>query len=58
VVDLADALGFEVVAEGVEDEAQATVLQDMGCHELQGFLISKPLADDAFASFLEPVPVA
>jgi diguanylate cyclase (GGDEF)-like protein/PAS domain S-box-containing protein len=52
VIELAEALGFRVVAEGVETEAQATVLQEIGCHELQGYLISPPLPSDGFAALL------
>ena len=43
MVDLARALGVEVTAEGVETEAQRSYLARIGCHELQGFLLSRPL---------------
>lgn len=43
VIPMAHALGMRVVAEGVETEAQALALRDLGCDELQGFHISKPL---------------
>lgn len=33
-----------MVAEGVEDQAQLDVLRSMGCHQIQGFLVSKPMA--------------
>lgn len=38
VLAMAQSLGFEVVAEGVETEAQAGFLTNLGCHKLQGFL--------------------
>lgn len=40
IVDLAHALGLEVVAEGVETEAQLDILRSHQCDEIQGFLIS------------------
>jgi EAL domain-containing protein (putative c-di-GMP-specific phosphodiesterase class I) len=44
VISLARALHLEVVAEGVEDEAQLTFLRDAGCHSAQGYLLSPPVA--------------
>jgi EAL domain-containing protein (putative c-di-GMP-specific phosphodiesterase class I) len=49
-------LGLEVVAEGVETTAQADFLRSEGCHELQGFLFSKPLPKEAFEKFLLSSP--
>lgn len=42
IVDLAHELGLEVVAEGVEDEADRDVLERMGVNRAQGFLWSEP----------------
>ena len=44
VVKLGRALGLTVTAEGVETETQRQFLTDVGCHQLQGYLISTPLA--------------
>ncbi|MHB1536334.1 MAG: putative bifunctional diguanylate cyclase/phosphodiesterase [Acidimicrobiales bacterium] len=52
VVRLAKGLELEVVAEGVENESQRAQLRSMGCHLLQGFLISKPLAPDQVSAWL------
>ena len=43
VIDLAHALKMDVIAEGVEDEATAARLNDLGAEYLQGFHVSKPL---------------
>ena len=43
IVALAHSLGLAVVAEGVESEGQASLLRHMGCDELQGFLLGRPL---------------
>jgi two-component system CheB/CheR fusion protein len=39
---LADQLGLDVIAEGVEDYQQLNLLQELGCRYIQGYLISKP----------------
>src|SRR5262249_14493454 len=47
ILRLADSLGLETVAEGIEHAAQARRLRDLGCSLGQGFLFSKPLPVDA-----------
>jgi diguanylate cyclase (GGDEF)-like protein len=48
IVGLGRARGLRVVAEGVETEAQRSLLASWDCHEIQGFLISPALpADEA-----------
>jgi len=51
IVQLAQALGIRVVAEGVETEAQRSYLHRIGCGILQGYLISRPQPADAFERF-------
>jgi diguanylate cyclase (GGDEF)-like protein len=46
-VRLARELGIEVIAEGVETNAQARFLVAADCHHAQGYLFSKPLSTDA-----------
>jgi diguanylate cyclase (GGDEF)-like protein len=43
IIDLGSNLGMDVIAEGVEDEAQASYLRERGCHEAQGYLYARPL---------------
>jgi diguanylate cyclase (GGDEF)-like protein/PAS domain S-box-containing protein len=43
VIDMALSLGKELVAEGVETQAQADLLKVWGCHIGQGYFFSKPL---------------
>ncbi|MDJ0276312.1 EAL domain-containing protein [Sphingomonas sp. 2R-10] len=52
-IDLAHALDMEVTAEGVETEAQLSLLTMMGCDAAQGFFISRPLTLDALIAHLE-----
>ncbi|WP_182111799.1 MULTISPECIES: bifunctional diguanylate cyclase/phosphodiesterase [unclassified Actinotalea] len=42
VMALARELGIEVIAEGVEEPAQLTMLQDLGCSMVQGYLLGRP----------------
>jgi EAL domain-containing protein (putative c-di-GMP-specific phosphodiesterase class I) len=46
VVRLAEAVGLEVVAEGVESEEQAAHLHELGCDSAQGYLWGHPEAAD------------
>ena len=43
IVDLANALGMETTAEGVEDEQQLAELRHQGCSSIQGYLMSRPV---------------
>lgn len=43
IINLAHNLKMELVAEGVETQAQVTQLQEMGCEYAQGYFFSKPL---------------
>jgi predicted signal transduction protein with EAL and GGDEF domain len=46
IISMARALALRVVAEGVENETQLTLLKRLGCDEYQGYLFSEPLAPD------------
>jgi diguanylate cyclase (GGDEF)-like protein/PAS domain S-box-containing protein len=58
IIDLADGLGFNVVAEGVETGAQAEFLRANHCELLQGYLFSRPVDAGAFTTLLERPPSA
>ncbi|MGQ0280407.1 putative bifunctional diguanylate cyclase/phosphodiesterase [Sphingopyxis sp. Q841] len=53
ITTLADALGMETLAEGVEDQAQAEILRQEGCRQIQGYLLSKPLNAAAVYDFID-----
>ena len=53
IVELAHTFGMEVVAEGVETEEQATLLEEMGCDMAQGYLFSEPVAAEGAANLLD-----
>ena len=53
VVQLAQSLDLEPLAEGVETEQQRSFLVDRGCRYGQGFLFSRPLPTDEIQSFYD-----
>jgi predicted signal transduction protein with EAL and GGDEF domain len=46
IVSMAQALGLDLIAEGVETQEQAAYLRERGCYSIQGYLISKPVPID------------
>jgi len=48
IIELAHTLGMEVVAEGVETVGQAEVLRTLGCDQVQGFLLARPMPAGEF----------
>ncbi len=52
IINMAKNLGMDVIAEGVETQAQRDFLQNADCLAYQGYLYSKPLALDAFSTYL------
>ena len=54
IVMMAVALGLEVIAEGVETEAQRAALESIGCFKYQGYLFGRPVSLDAFEAALTP----
>jgi EAL domain-containing protein (putative c-di-GMP-specific phosphodiesterase class I) len=56
IVALARNLGIDVIAEGVETQAQCDALRDLDCKG-QGYLFSRPLDADAARQFLAGSPI-
>jgi diguanylate cyclase (GGDEF)-like protein len=53
ILDLGRHLGLEVVAEGVEADAQLLFLQQFGCTLIQGFYLGRPLGLDVLATTIQ-----
>ncbi|WP_431877561.1 putative bifunctional diguanylate cyclase/phosphodiesterase [Amycolatopsis sacchari] len=53
IVELGHSLGLTVVAEGVEEDIARDQLEAMGCDVAQGYLISRPLAEDRLEAWLQ-----
>jgi diguanylate cyclase (GGDEF)-like protein/PAS domain S-box-containing protein len=58
VVTLAETMGLQVIAEGVETQAQIDALSDLGCQHFQGYFFSRPLPVDQFQAYLRSLPTA
>ncbi|WP_417768660.1 EAL domain-containing protein [Stappia sp.] len=52
IVVMAASLGITVIAEGVETEGQCQLLNKLGCTQIQGFHLGRPMADEQFRGFL------
>jgi EAL domain-containing protein (putative c-di-GMP-specific phosphodiesterase class I) len=48
IIGMANNLGMEVIAEGIETEAQRSFLEQNDCQLCQGFLFSRPVPIDKF----------
>ena len=53
VIDMAKKLSMTTVAEGVEEEAQAQKLKEMGCDIAQGYFYAKPMSEADFERLLK-----
>lgn len=58
IVALSSSLQLQVVAEGVETEAQYSLLQDSGANFAQGFLFSRPVPGSEAQAFLSAMALA
>jgi diguanylate cyclase (GGDEF)-like protein len=58
IVSLAHTLGLKVIAEGVEDDEQLRLLKDLGCDQIQGYLVSRPVPPQEVEGLLRRASVA
>jgi diguanylate cyclase (GGDEF)-like protein/PAS domain S-box-containing protein len=54
IIDMAHTLGFVVVAEGVETQAQAAFLRSLGCEHAQGYFFARPMPEADFRALISP----
>jgi EAL domain-containing protein (putative c-di-GMP-specific phosphodiesterase class I) len=52
IIGMARTLRLDVIAEGVETDEQLRFLGELGCHRIQGFLISRPIPGDEILDFV------
>ncbi len=52
VINMGLSLGMEIVAEGVEESDQLTLLRMKGCNYVQGYVYSKPMPESRVAAYL------
>ncbi len=52
IISMANSLGLKTVAEGVETTQQRDLLQGLGCHQIQGYLISRPMPEEETTKLL------
>jgi diguanylate cyclase (GGDEF)-like protein/PAS domain S-box-containing protein len=58
IIGLGDSLGLSVIAQGVERWAQVPILQTLGCHLAQGYLLGAPLRAGDIGAFPTDDPSA
>lgn len=58
IISMAQGLGLEVIAEGVETEAQREFLELRGCHNYQGYLYARPMPIHDVEALLESQVIA
>src|SRR5690554_2457975 len=55
-IDMCHSLDYTVVAEGVEDEKTLSLLKDMGCDLIQGYILTRPLPFDEMVDWMSGQP--
>ncbi len=52
IIELSNDLGLKVIAEGIEDAETSKLLHDMGCQDIQGYWLSRPIPQDEVERWL------
>ena len=52
IIDMGKKLGFHTIAEGVEDEVQFDLLRDIGCDNIQGYYMGRPMVSEKIEELL------
>mgnify|MGYP001034086373 FL=1 len=53
IVDMVNRLGYDTIAEGVEQQEQLEYLRDIGCEYIQGYLLGRPMPEKQLEELLE-----
>jgi EAL domain-containing protein (putative c-di-GMP-specific phosphodiesterase class I) len=53
ILALAQKLNLQVTAEGIETYDQAAFFGNLGCHQLQGYLLGKPVTSEQIPSLIQ-----
>jgi diguanylate cyclase (GGDEF)-like protein len=56
IIDMAHNLGLQVIAEGVEEEGQIQLLEQLGCDIVQGFFFGRPMPEHDLLRLLDHGP--
>jgi EAL domain-containing protein (putative c-di-GMP-specific phosphodiesterase class I) len=58
IIALAKALRLDTTAEGVETAEQLAMLRALGCDDVQGFLLARPMPGAQVAGYLQHLEAA
>jgi EAL domain-containing protein (putative c-di-GMP-specific phosphodiesterase class I) len=53
IINMANSLNLDIVAEGIETDIQLKFLESIDCHKVQGFYFKKPLSLQQFEEFMK-----
>ena len=53
VIEMGKRLGLNTLAEGVESEPERAALHAAGCDDIQGYLLGRPMTEEALTQLLE-----